>query len=203
MILTAPRDRLLHTSRRHTRASRYRIPGDVAGRQSLFAVCTGDRSGDRARRTTMTNTGWMIRPLIVVLAVCGSPAVCRTGMAAAPPAAVAAASRGLPSFFEANQGQTDRQVQFLSRGNGYQLFLTPDEAVLSLRRRPAAAPVAPLPPVALRMRLAGANRAPRMAGLEKLPSTANHFSGRDPRGWHTQVPLYGRVKYEAVYPGID
>src|SRR5947207_7043895 len=35
--------------------------------------------------------------------------------------------------FEANRGQTDPRVKFLSRGNGYTLFLTGDEAVLSLR----------------------------------------------------------------------
>ena len=39
----------------------------------------------------------------------------------------------LPLHFEANQGQTDAQVQFLSRGIGYTLFLTPTEAVLVLR----------------------------------------------------------------------
>ena len=36
--------------------------------------------------------------------------------------------------FEANQGQTDAQVRFLSRGVGYTLFLTDDEAVLALRK---------------------------------------------------------------------
>src|ERR1700688_4607580 len=39
----------------------------------------------------------------------------------------------LPLSFEANQGQTDSQVKFLSRGSGYALYLTPTEAVLSLR----------------------------------------------------------------------
>jgi hypothetical protein len=36
--------------------------------------------------------------------------------------------------FEANQGQTDAQVRFLSRGVGYTLFLTDHEAVLALRK---------------------------------------------------------------------
>ncbi|MGH9433911.1 MAG: hypothetical protein ACRD3T_20475, partial [Terriglobia bacterium] len=38
----------------------------------------------------------------------------------------------LPLAFEANYGQTDPQVKFLARGGGYTLFLTGDEAVLSL-----------------------------------------------------------------------
>jgi len=40
----------------------------------------------------------------------------------------------LPLSFEANQGQTDSQVRFLSRGKGYTLFLTSTEAVLALRK---------------------------------------------------------------------
>jgi hypothetical protein len=39
----------------------------------------------------------------------------------------------LPLSFEKNQGQTDKKVGFLSRGSGYTLFLTPNEAVLALR----------------------------------------------------------------------
>src|SRR5207245_3299324 len=42
----------------------------------------------------------------------------------------------LPLRFEANQGQTDAQVKFLSLGSADTLFLTGTEAVLSLR--PAA-----------------------------------------------------------------
>jgi hypothetical protein len=45
----------------------------------------------------------------------------------------------LPLGFEANQGQTDSQVQFLARGRGYALFLTPTEAVLSLAKPQAKA----------------------------------------------------------------
>jgi beta-propeller repeat-containing protein len=41
----------------------------------------------------------------------------------------------LPLSFEVNRGQADPQVKFLSRGSGYALFLTGDEAVLSLRGR--------------------------------------------------------------------
>src|SRR4029077_3227889 len=39
----------------------------------------------------------------------------------------------LPLSFEANNGQTDQRVKFLSRGHGYMLFLTSDEAVLKLK----------------------------------------------------------------------
>src|SRR5207302_6000942 len=39
----------------------------------------------------------------------------------------------VPLSFEANRGQTDPRVKFISRGSGYTLFLTGDEAVLALR----------------------------------------------------------------------
>ena len=58
-----------------------------------------------------------------------------TAFSAGPPSAAkthAAASYGdLPLSFEANRGQTDASVRFLSRGNGYTFFLTPSEAVLT------------------------------------------------------------------------
>lgn len=43
---------------------------------------------------------------------------------------------GLPLSFEINVGQTDEQVKFLARGNGYTLFLTPHEAVFRMARLP-------------------------------------------------------------------
>src|SRR5438477_1213201 len=47
----------------------------------------------------------------------------------------------IPLSFEANQGQTDPQVNFLARGSGYGLFLTPTEAVLSLQKTVASSAV--------------------------------------------------------------
>ena len=40
----------------------------------------------------------------------------------------------LPLSFEANHGQTDTRVKFLSRGRGYSLFLTRNEAVIALKK---------------------------------------------------------------------
>ena len=60
----------------------------------------------------------------------------------APAADARSAHRvSVPMFFEANQGQTDPRVKFLSRGHGYSLFLTGDEAVLqtaAVSRQPSA-----------------------------------------------------------------
>jgi len=47
---------------------------------------------------------------------------------------IEAAYGKLPLSFEANRGQTDAHVQFISRGSGYTLYLTATEAVLTLQR---------------------------------------------------------------------
>src|SRR5438477_5397486 len=51
----------------------------------------------------------------------------------------------IPLSFEANQGQTDRQVQYLARGPGYTVFLTATEAVLALNRAGQVGDSAPAP----------------------------------------------------------
>ena len=124
----------------------------------------------------------------------------------------------LPLSFEANQGQTDSRVDFLSRGSGYTLFLTPTEAVLALRKpgassgqRRAHTPPANVEveqahagqPAVLRMKLVGANPATQVVGLEELPGESNYFIGNDPDKWRTDVPHYAKVQYKDVYPGVD
>lgn len=112
----------------------------------------------------------------------------------------------VPLSFEPNHGQTDPRVQFLSRGQGYALFLTPGEAVLELRnsQRKKADTAKTLPaPSVLRMTLVGADPKATVAGEQQLPGTANYFVGNDSSKWHTAVPTYKRVAYSGVYPGVD
>ena len=111
-------------------------------------------------------------------------------------AAVKAASLSVPLTFEANQGQTDPQVRFLSRGSGYALFLTSNEAVLSLTRHPGTH-------ATIRTGLLGARRSPQIDALDRLPGQSNYFAGNDPSRWRTGVPTFARVRYKAVYPGVD
>jgi outer membrane protein assembly factor BamB len=119
----------------------------------------------------------------------------------------------LPLSFEANRGQTDARVKFLARGSGYNLFLTSDEAVVTLARqkaggkkqnqKPLTTDSRPLITDVLRMKLVGANPTPRMAGLDQTAGASNYFIGNDPKKWRTGVPNYARVRYGEVYPGVD
>jgi hypothetical protein len=58
----------------------------------------------------------------------------RHGNVAASKPRIVEAYGKLPMAFEANRGQTDRRVKFLSRGSGYSVFLTSNEAVLTLHK---------------------------------------------------------------------
>jgi hypothetical protein len=116
----------------------------------------------------------------------------------------------LPLFFEANQGQADPGIRFLSHVEGYTFLLTPSETVLveektqpSHRRQNSFENSLYAPPAVLRMKLVGANPRPELAGVEELPGKVNYLIGNDPHAWHTGVPLYSQVRSGQVYPGID
>jgi hypothetical protein len=121
----------------------------------------------------------------------------------------------LPLSFEANHGQADARVKFLSRGAGYTLFLTGDEAVFSLRGNESdfhasraggqlqPIPATSTPNTALRMRLVKANRAAQVTGADELPGKSNYFIGNDPKKWHSNVLTFAKVKYHGIYSGID
>src|SRR5688572_4921276 len=108
----------------------------------------------------------------------------------------------LPLAFEVNRGQTDPQVKFLSRGNGYSLFLTSTEAVLALQKTTVRRTKALEPPFkkigrppseidardsddqsVLRMKLIGSRSESRVVGIEGLSGKSSYFLGKDPSKW--------------------
>ena len=150
--------------------------------------------------------------------------------AALPNASTQAAAKSnfgnVPLMFEANQGQTDPQVQYLSRGHGYSVYLTPRGMVLSLQTAnsnvaprlspsPAWKEFNPSPArrqerlakqqmhTTLAINLEGASPHPGVVGEGQLATKLNYFIGRDPSKWYRNVPAYSKVRYRNVYPGID
>jgi len=130
-----------------------------------------------------------------------------------PPLSANALIENLPLSFEPNRGQTNSQVKFLARAPGYNVFLTPTEAVLALRmpgetriktaskeesKRPGRERVA-----VLRLTLRGARSQAPAKGVERLPGVKNYIIGSDESRWHTDVPIYGKVRFEEIYPGIN
>jgi hypothetical protein len=112
--------------------------------------------------------------------------------------------------FEMNQGQADRAVRFLARGQGYAILLQPSEALLALQppgqdtRVPEKAGELPRPPYrVLKMRIERANLSAPATGLHRLPGISNYFIGNDPSRWHTHIPTYEKVQFENVRPGVN
>ncbi|NOY59615.1 MAG: hypothetical protein GXO75_11910, partial [Calditrichaeota bacterium] len=106
----------------------------------------------------------------------------------------------LPLRFEKNLGQAGSETAFLYRDPHFALLLSPDCAVMSVRqgqdeRGAKTATVA--------MRLSGGNPQARAEGLDKLITRSNYFIGNDPAQWRTDIPNYGKVRFAAIYPGID
>jgi uncharacterized repeat protein (TIGR01451 family) len=125
----------------------------------------------------------------------------------------------LPLAFEINSGQTDAEVKFVARGQGYGLFLTSSSAVFSLTRpiesdelnqtrkvnshgessqQPSTAKTE-----VLTVRFEGSHSVAHPVGLNRLPGKSNYFIGNKSRNWHTNIAAYSKVMYRNIYPGID
>jgi len=116
--------------------------------------------------------------------------------------------------FEINRGQIGAPVKFLSRGKGYNIFLTAAETVLALTKSGSDSEQFPTRKTApksgrnrgdaiLRMALLKANPAAPLIGIDQLKHKSSYFVGKDSTKWLTDVPNYGKVKREGIYPGID
>ena len=162
----------------------------------------------------------VVAALVGSAAGSGSGSAVAGGGAAGPESEKAANARAaanyaqLPMSFEHNVGQTDADVDYMARGAGYRLFLTPSEAVLALQPVTAArsgpagdaatgedAASAAAPSV-LQMRLLGADPSASPRHGAPLPGRANYMIG-DRSQWRTNVPTFGEVGYTGVYPGVD
>lgn len=118
----------------------------------------------------------------------------------------------LPLWFESNAGQAGSQVQFLARGHGHNILLTPTEAVIVLCKPVPAGEIrrsalgaermkAGICPV--RFQFVGANPEARMSGVDALPGKANYLLGANPAEWRSHVSTFRQVKVQQVYPGVD
>lgn len=97
----------------------------------------------------------------------------------------------LPLRFEANLGQWNPAVRYAARGDRYSVLLTaagPSLAFGGARR--------------VDLSLDGSNPAPEIDAAGRSPVRTDYFIGSKDR-WRTNVPLFSRVVYRGVYPGID
>jgi len=142
---------------------------------------------------------------------------------------VRATYAALPLAFEPNQGQSDPEVKYLARGNGYKLYLTPASVILTMHTRGADSGVRRMmmdkrlgpskvmsmlrkrqqsenkaaSVAVLRMNLLGARPGTQFVAQSPQAGKVNYFIGRDPSKWHSNIPLFGEVLYRNLYPGVD
>jgi Beta-propeller repeat len=142
---------------------------------------------------------------------------------------IAASYAALPLAFEPNQGQADPQVKYMARGAGYGLYLTSSQAILTVHKRGGPSEVRtmledkrlgpakvksmlqrrqkmsakPSQVAVVRMQLLGASSGAQLAAADPKSGKVNYYLGNDPSKWRTNVPLFGRVSYRNLYPGVD
>lgn len=100
--------------------------------------------------------------------------------------------------FEPNLGQANPAVGFVGRAPGYMLLLEKGGAATYALATSKANETQ-----AVRMELLGSQAARVGAAEERLNSVGRVYWGGDPAAWLTEIPLYDRVRYAEVYPGID
>src|ERR1035438_6824820 len=172
------------------------IPGGQGGTTSMTSERSSAAPRARALRAVTTLT------IISISFGIGWPRAFAASRQDGPTTRPGAKLMSVPLSFEPNQGQTDSTVQFLSRGSGYALFLTPGEVVLSLERQQPASPEAASVDT-LRMSLIGANPKTNLIGLAPQPGVVSYFIGNDPKNWRSGIPTYGKVEYRQIYPGVN
>ncbi|HEX3052196.1 MAG TPA: SBBP repeat-containing protein, partial [Aggregatilineaceae bacterium] len=123
----------------------------------------------------------------------------RSVMAARP---VMADLNNMQLSFIPNMGQADPAGQYHVRSMGGTLYFTNENVVFVLPSEPLDSNES-VTSYVVRLNFEGANPAPTFSSLDRLPGLANYFKGDDPAQWHSNVPMYGGIQYNQIYPGID
>jgi hypothetical protein len=104
----------------------------------------------------------------------------------------ARAHEKLPLSFVPNAGQTDRDVRYYARGEGFGFYFTPDKAVLSFAKQGRGA--------ALHLTPIGASTSATLEARNRAPGKVNYFVGSKR---YTNLPTYQEIAYRELWPGID
>lgn len=108
-------------------------------------------------------------------------------------------------IFEENKGQTDREAKFVSRGQGYTLYLTETEAVFQLKRKESDAAdakgeITKTKSDFLTMQFVGANEQPQVVGNDEAITKTNYYIDKKR---FENLSNYRKVNYKNLYNGID
>jgi hypothetical protein len=136
------------------------------------------------------STSAMLGSFRLALSLCTALTLAAAPREAAMTQAKATLAR-TPLRFEVNQGQWDPAVLYAARSGGFNLMFTASGPALTLAGSHR-----------VDISLPNSNPAPTIEALGKLPTRTDYFIG-DREHWHTNIANYSRIRYAAVYPGVD
>jgi hypothetical protein len=110
-----------------------------------------------------------------------------------------------PILFEANHGQTHPDVAFLARLPGKNVFFTPSEIVLAVSAPKGTVheKAAEQETSVFRFRFEGASPGARIEARDQANAKSHYLTGHSPSGWLTNIPLFAKIVYKDLYPGVD
>jgi hypothetical protein len=106
---------------------------------------------------------------------------------------------GIPLSFMPNVGQAPEGSRFVAQARGLGVGFGAGGLTLAVSRRVGSGRARS---GSVRLSFVGA-RGVAPLGERALPGRANYFVGNDRSRWRTDVPTFGRVRYRALWPGVD
>jgi hypothetical protein len=106
-----------------------------------------------------------------------------------------------PLMFVENVGQFDDAVRFQAPAGNRTVWLIENGFWMTARQ--VAAGSSTEGSVNLLLSFPDANPHPALEPFNPLDMSVAYYIGNDPANWHTDVPVWGGVRYKDIYPGID
>jgi len=100
----------------------------------------------------------------------------------------------IPLTFEQNQGQVGKDALFLGRTGAGSVLLTKQGAVLTSPHSDSHR--------SLLLRWLHGSKISPMAE-SPTGGFANYYTSNNPSRWLTHIPMFSRVRYSGIYPGVD
>lgn len=136
--------------------------------------------------------------LLTLLILYRPPAgITRPQLPSAPPSLLASP----PLAFIPNLNAAASPTRYWAQGTHGTIAFAPSEMIIHLA--PGTAQIHEDQPTTLRLQFIDTQPDHELTGDARLPGSLNAYLGNDPSNWQENAPLYGRVQYHQLYPGID
>lgn len=110
----------------------------------------------------------------------------------------------LPLLFFENRGQLDPAVEFAAKRGGLATYFTRDSFVVDVSEAgETVMGETKYRGATLRYTFEGASAAADLLGEQPNDARFNFIKGNSPANWHVDIPSYGQVRYDELYPGVD